>query len=361
MDLTWDRVLAWRRRRHFLAKPASTTEAVIDRLTTVPAASGDVELAVGIRLDPSVSSAVAAAVVDGRLISTFTFRGAMHIGTHEQTARFLAMRRASRQWERPSWRAHYGLAPEDWPRLHDVVREALSSGPLTPEELARAVGSVPGFGHVESVFSTTLLKALAWNGDLCMETLHAGPSRLRGLVDDPLWPGLPDLDDAGRAALVDYLGAYGAADLDRLHYWFGAGLSLGRRRLETWVADLGERVAAVSVEGQPAWCLAEHVDEVLAAEPRNDVDLLPGSDQWVLGAGTSDPNIVPPHHRSLATRGKPLILHGGRVSGTWRIVPRAFSMHWFSDRGVPHAELERAAERIVTRKGVAADIDIVRT
>ncbi len=41
----------------------------------------------------------------------------------------LALRAASRMWQRPNWQSDNGLAPSDWPRLREAVREALA-GPL---------------------------------------------------------------------------------------------------------------------------------------------------------------------------------------------------------------------------------------
>ena len=42
---------------------------------------------------------------------------------------------------------------------------------------------------------------------------------------------------------------YGPATLDHLHYWLVDGLSAGRRRLEAWFSELGDRLVAVDVEG----------------------------------------------------------------------------------------------------------------
>src|SRR4029079_19697758 len=85
------------------------------------------------RRQRSQSGQVARALADGRLIKTFSFRGATHLMTPEDGGPSLAFRAPSRMWELPSWQSYYSLAPSDWPRLREVVRQALADGPLTLE------------------------------------------------------------------------------------------------------------------------------------------------------------------------------------------------------------------------------------
>lgn len=85
------------------------------------------------------------------------------------------------------------------------------------------------------------------------------------------------------------------AVVDRLQYWLGEGLSAGRKRITRWIAALGKELVELVFEGGTALCLAEQADEIRGAEPSDQVVFLPGSDQWVLGAGTSDEHVVPPY------------------------------------------------------------------
>ena len=77
----------------------------------------------------------------GRIIKTYAFRGATHLLTPEDGGAYLA---AGRQPDvgQPNWQSFYGLTPEDWPSLRKVVREALTDGPMTRDELGAA--SPPG-------------------------------------------------------------------------------------------------------------------------------------------------------------------------------------------------------------------------
>jgi hypothetical protein len=225
-------------------------------------------------------------------------------------------------WELPSWQSYYGLTPSDWPALRETVRDALADGPRTRKELGEAVTAEPRFRHLGSAFADgagTLLKPLAWQGDMSFGPLRDGRATFQRLDDNPRWAGIPDLDEAGFRAVERYVAVYGPTTPDRLQYWLGEGLGVGRKRLRAWFTDLEDRLAAVDVDGEPAYVLREHVDALVATEPTTVVRLLPGYDQWVLGPGTADAHVVPPARRALVSRGAGLVTVGGVVSATWSL------------------------------------------
>lgn len=49
----------------------------------------------------------------------------------------------------------------------------------------------------------------------------------------------------------------------------------------------------MDVRGDRAYILAEDLDELLSTKPTRQVHLLPGFDQFVMGAGTKDGHVVP--------------------------------------------------------------------
>nr|BFE81915.1 hypothetical protein GCM10020093_045160 [Planobispora longispora] len=68
---------------------------------------------------------------------------------------------------------------------------------------------------------------------------------------------------------------------------FDAWLYRGAARKATlrgWFRDLAPELAEVEVEGRPMVLLAEHLDDLVATEPAAGVHLLPGFDQYILGA-----------------------------------------------------------------------------
>jgi hypothetical protein len=351
--ITWAQALAWRARRHLLDPVGDDpAEAVVARLGAVPAGSDDAaELAVRVRQRASEPGEVARAVADGRLVRTYAFRGATHLLAPEDGGAYLALRRAGRMWERASWQEYYRLTPADWPDLRAVVRDALADGPLTRAELGAAVAEHGRFAHLRPSFgdgTDTLLKPLAWFGDMSFAPAGDGRTAFQRLDTNPRWVDWPDLDAAGRHAIVAYLRTYGPATQDRVHYWLGQGLGAGRGRLNRWLADLrGEALAEVEVEGETALVLREDADELDATAASTAVRLLPAFDQWLLGPGTSDEHVVPPAHRAVVSRGAAVVTVGGVVAGTWTATPDELRVSWFDDDpAAPHDALAAAAARL---------------
>ena len=52
-------------------------------------------------------------------------------------------------------------------------------------------------------------------------------------------------------AVEAYFRAYGPATPDHLRYWLGEGLARSRKRILSWFAASGDRLAAVDVDGHP--------------------------------------------------------------------------------------------------------------
>ncbi len=104
-----------------------------------------------------------------------------------------------------------------------------------------------------------------------------GQHTFQRLDRNPRWQGIPDLGDAGPAAVTAYRRTYGPATVDHLHYWLVDGLSAGRRRLEGWFGELSERLVAVDVEGTTAYVVREDVDDLEAAVPTRRCGSFPGT------------------------------------------------------------------------------------
>src|SRR3954447_25122145 len=322
VSLDWSRALAWRLGRHLL-DPVGTesVEGVVGRLGAVQAQSEwGSELSIRTRRKESTSGEVADALADGRIIKTFAFRGATHLMTPDDAGVYLALRAASRMWDLPSWQSHYSLAPSDWPVFRETVREALDDGPLTHDELGAAITARPRFKHLAFAFEAgawTLLKPLAWQGDMSFGPARDGNATFQRLDRNPRWTGLPDLGEAGIRGVEAYFRTYGPATPDHVQYWLGEGLGAGRKRIQGWIASLGDRLVGGGIDGESALIMREHHEELAAASPSTATRLLPSYDQWVLGPGTADAHVVPPGRRALVSRQANLVIVGGVVSGTW--------------------------------------------
>ncbi len=142
----------------------------------------------------------------------------------EDAGTYLALRAVGRQWELNSWREFYRLEPADWTVLRTVVRDALSSGPLSQRELADAVVRDARFSHLTGALtdkSCTFLKPFAWQGDLSLAPPRDGALMLQSPVLALGWSGIPEVEDAGPRAVRAYLSAYGPATVGHLQYWLG--------------------------------------------------------------------------------------------------------------------------------------------
>lgn len=342
--------------RQQLLHPVGTESVagVVRRLGAVPAQlDSTAELAVRARQERSRPGEVARALAKGEIIKSFAFRGATHLLTPEEGGAFLALRAASRMWELPSWQSFYGLTPSDWPLLRGAVREALADGPMTRDELGAAVTALPKFRHLGFAFADgagTLLKPLAWQGDMSFGPPRDGRATFQRLDVNPRWTGLPGLDEAGMQAVEAYFRAYGPATPDHVRYWLGEGLGAGRKRIQSWIASLGDRLAVVDIDGEPAHILREDLDALAATPATTAVRLLPGHDQWVLGPGTADARVVPPARRALVSRKANLVIVGGVVSGTWSLSDDQAVVSWFPEAGPPPHEA--LAEEVARLAGI---------
>jgi hypothetical protein len=354
--ITWQQALAWRMQRHLL-KPVGRPRiaAVVRRLCGVQAqVASSAELAIRVRRMESRPGEVARALSDGRLIKTWAMRGALHLLTPEEGGAFLSLMASGRSWERPSWQRYFRITTKQQPLLRRAVREALDAKPLTRDELAVAVSAQRGLRHVGEDLRSgwgTLLKPLAWQGDLCF-----GPSQgnrvtfMRPEAASSRWSGVPDPDEAARSAIVAYLRTYAPATSDAFGNWLAGGW-FGKRQLRAWFSSLGDLLAEVEVDGEASYVLAADVDELVTTTPTTTVRLLPGFDQYVLGPGTADGHVVPAARRAAVSKQSgwiaPVVVVGGVVRGTWELDGDEVRVAWFSEAGRrPRHALNAEVERL---------------
>ena len=371
VKVSWEQALAWRMERHLLDPIGTVPVArVVRRLCGVQAqVASSAELAVRVRREASQAGEVGRALSQGRLIKTWAMRGTLHLLTPEEGGAFLSLIAAGRSWERPSWQRYFGVTTEQMGVLRHVAREALDGTVLTRDELVAAVVGRRGLGHVGEALRSgwgTLLKPLAWQGDLCF-----GPSRgnrVTFMLPDAAssrWAGVPPPDEAAPTAITSYFGAYGPTTIDAFANWLAGGW-FGKRQLRTWFGALGDRLAEVEVDGQPAHVLAKDLDELASARPTTAVRLLPGFDQYVLGPGTGDGHVVPSARRGAVSKQSgwisPVVVAGGVVCGTWELDGEGVRVDWFREAGkVPRKALKAEVERLssILDRGLLATISLV--
>jgi hypothetical protein len=328
---------------------------VVRRLCGVQAqVASSAELAIRVRSGAVGGGDVGRALADGDLIKTWAMRGTLHLLTPEDAGAFLSVLAAGRTWERPVWVRYFGMDAAGMERFREAVREVLDGRALTREELIAALTVKPGLDHVGEALRSgwgTLLKPVAWQGDLCFGP-QAG-NRVTFMRPDqasPRWAGIPDPDVAGPVAIAAYLGTYGPSTARGFSNWMSRGL-IPAKRVKAWFGELGDRLAPVEVGGEPAFVRSEDLDDLVAMKPSRTVRLLGGFDQWVLGPGTDDPNVIAPARRFAVSKQSgwiaPIAIDGGVVSGTWEIDGDVVHVAWFGEARKPRrGALEREVKRL---------------
>ena len=322
--VTWEQALAWRMQRHLLDPVGALPIArVVGRLCGVQAqVASSAELAVRVRRTSSRSGEVGRALSDGRLVKTWAMRGALHLLAPAEAGTFLSVIASGRSWERPSWQRYFGVTPKKMEAIRTATREALDGARLTREELVTAIAAQRGLRELAAELRSgwgTLLKPLAWQGDLCF-----GPSRgnrvtfMRPEAASSRWGGIPDPEEAAPAAILAYFGTYAPTTIDAFGDWLAGGW-FGKRKLRSWFAALEHRFAEIEIDGERRYVLVEDLDDLASTEPTRAVRLLPGFDQYVLGPGTADGHVVPTARRAAVSRQagwiSPVVVAGGVVSG----------------------------------------------
>ena len=339
VKISWRQALAWRMQRQLLLPigRVPVTE-VVRRLCAVQTqVASSAELAVRLRRQTSRPGEVSRALSDGRLIKTWAMRGTLHLLTPEDGGAFLSLLNADGQWE--AWLRYLGLTARQMETLRRAILTALEGPPLTRIELAEAVGAQRGVGRVGEALLESwggILKPLAWQGELCF-----GPSQgtrvtfTRPQAASSRWAGVPDPDEAAPGAIAAYFRAYGPATIETLQAW----LHIDKRRLRSWYRSMGDRLVEISVDGDAAHVLAEDLDELVKTPPTDEVRLLPGFDQYVLGPGTKDGHVVPAARRTAVSRQagwiSPIVVAGGTVCGTWALERDLVNVAWFKEAGKP--------------------------
>ncbi|NUS04469.1 MAG: winged helix DNA-binding domain-containing protein [Nonomuraea sp.] len=354
--LSWAQVLTWRLRRQFVAlADGPDAVAVARRLCGVQAqVASSAQLAVAVRsAAPDRGEIDRALWTDRTLVKTWLMRGTLHLVPADELAGLCAALATLRFWEKGSWQRGHGVTAEEIAAVIEAVPEALKGAPLTREELVDAVVAVTGDVHLREALTSgwgALLKPLSRLGELCY-----GPPR-EGKVTFtaphawvPGWPGrLPPFEEAGVGVARAFLGAHGPATPEMFDTWLFGGVAR-KAVLRGWFKELAPELVEVTTDdGMVLYALAEHVDDLAATQPSDEVHLLPGFDQFILGAPRSLAPLIPPPLKPKVSRQagwiSPVVVHEGRVAGVWEAKDGAITLDLAAP--VPQAALDRALTRM---------------
>jgi hypothetical protein len=336
--------------------PAASWLSVVERVCGLHAqVMSSAELTLHARVDGLDASTVSDALWSDRsLVKTWAMRGTLHLLPAEEYPLWQAALGQFEHYRRDGWLRGWGVTREEMETLIHAIAMALDSEPLTREALGSEVERVTGSAHIGEIVRGSwgsMLKPAAYEGKLCF-----GPSAGQKVTftRPDAWlsvTGAPhDPDTALREVTRRFLAANGPATREDYARWWGVTPAKAGRR----IADLGDEVEEVAVDGEPRWTLAGASAQ--APEPSGLVRLVPAFDQYVVGATLHAGALLPSEDlRARVYRAQgwlsPVLLVDGRMEGVWRFERRgrriAISIEPFRPQGADvRAAAEVEAERI---------------
>ncbi|MCK2217758.1 winged helix DNA-binding domain-containing protein [Actinomadura sp. ATCC 31491] len=328
--VSWGQILAWRLRRQFVSgADGPDAVSVARRLCGVQAqVASSAELAVAVRrARPDRDEITRALWSERTLVKTWLMRGGtLHLVPADELASYCSALATLRFWEKGSWLRYHGVTAGELGEIMEAVPEALKGDPLTREELVEAVVAQTGRSRLREPLTSgwgALLKPLSRLGELCYGPPREGRVTFTtpaGWV--PGWPdGLPPQEEAGVRVARAFLGAHGPATPEMFDAWLFGGTAR-KAVLKGWFRELAPELAeVVTDDGHRLLAPAEHVDDLAGTAPSEAVHLLPGFDQYILGAPRTLAPLIPPGLKAKVSRQagwiSPVVVHEGRVAGVW--------------------------------------------
>ncbi len=336
--------------------PAASWLSVVERVCGLHAqVMSSAELTLHARVDGLPRSAVSDALWDSRsLVKTWAMRGTLHLLPAEEYPLWQAALGQFEHYRRDSWLRGWGITREEMEALIDAVAVALDGQPQTREALGTEIERVTGSAHIGSIVRGSwgsMLKPAAYEGKLCF-----GPSAGQKVTftRPDTWLSVPatprDPESALQAVTRRFLAANGPATREDYARWWGVTPAKAGSR----IADLGDEVEEVQVDGEPRWLLAGA--EPGDCSPSGVVRLVPAFDQYVVGATLHAGALLPSEDlRARVYRAQgwlsPVLLVDGRMEGVWRFARKgrriAVSIEPFRAQGAAVRDAAEAeAERI---------------
>jgi Winged helix DNA-binding domain len=333
LDLTWDRVLAWRLSRQLLDSPGSDPVKVTSRIGGVQAQVGSsAAQAVAIRSKrlPDIEHLL---WEERSLVKTWAMRGTLHLLPASEIGLWIAALR-QRPWKiTPAWERYHGIDKSQLDSLTGAIPSIVSGEPMTREELTAAILSKTrdrGLGEALSSGWGQVLKPAANQG-----LLAQGPPRGRNVtfVDPGAWLDSaiaePSAEEAMRVVVERFLDANGPATIMDFARWFGVDPKTGR---ELMTPSL-ENLVPVDIEGYQGWLTKGGAKAAARIKPTRTAHLLPGFDPYTLAPLSHREHIIPQGKVDDVSKTAgwiaPVILEDGRIVGTWESKSGAIALQPF--------------------------------
>jgi hypothetical protein len=366
-EVSWEQVHAFR-----LERSLDGTGGIVETARRLGGVHAQVmscaELALAARVDGMRVEDVREALWERRdLVKTWAMRGTLHLLPADELALWAgALPTRGYHWRSAAWTRYFGVSVEELEALVAAIGSSLDGRGLTREELGIAMGEHSG-PHAQELMTSgwgTLLKPVAMEGRLVF-----GSNRGRNVafVNPHEWIGPYEplaTDEAMSEVVRRWLRVHGPGTREDFARWWGISPGRARKPLEA----LGDELVKVSVEGRPAFALAEDSNALKRARPDLRARLLPGFDPHIVGFFPRE-GLVEPEFKARVSRTagwiSPVVVAGGKPVGVWKHELRKGTMEITVEpfAKLPAArfrELSTDAERLAAALGAKPSVVLAR-
>lgn len=299
-----------------LARAPADVVAWMGAMQAQDLASG--EWSFGVRCAGLTQADIHQATVDRQILRTWPMRGTVHFVPPADAKWMLDVTgvRALNGAERR--RQQLGLTEPIVTKAVDVLREALCGGrSLTRAECVALL--VEAGVHTASEHGYHLLWYASQIGATCIGP-QQGKDQTFVLLDE--WVPNPNVltrDEALATLATRYFRSHGPCSLRDFAGW--TGLTIGDSKHSVDLA--GAALTTIDTAGGPMVCsVASLDDDATAAMPTDELLLLPGFDEYLLGYKDRGAMLTAEHARVIVPGNngifQPTIVANGRVIGTWK-------------------------------------------
>ncbi|MEV0943958.1 winged helix DNA-binding domain-containing protein [Micromonospora wenchangensis] len=322
VELTGDEALTLRMtalalREHPAGRPSGVAGVVewFGAMQAQDAASGLWSL--GLRLPGHTEADVRAALERREALRTWPMRGTVHLVPGRDARWMLDLTGVRALAGAPARRAVLGLTEAEADRAADVLGAALAGGGRLTR--AQCLDTLTAAGvDVSGQRGYHLLWYASQRGVTCIAP-HVGTEQTFALLDE--WipdPHRPERDEALGILAGRYFRSHGPTTRRDFTGW--TGLTAADTKRAVAVATDAGTLTAVRVDG-----VESYLDPALLDAPRlpvDDVHVLPGFDEYLLGFKDRALMVDPAHLKAVIPGGNGVfqstVVRGGRVVGTWK-------------------------------------------
>ncbi|MEV4490505.1 winged helix DNA-binding domain-containing protein [Micromonospora coxensis] len=269
----------------------------------------------GVRLPGATVTDVQAALERREALRTWPMRGTVHLVPPRDARWMLAVTGVRALAGVQARRASLGLTEAEADRAADVLGAALAGGGRLTRAECLATLTAAGI-ETTGQRGYHLLWYASQRGVTCIAP-HVGTEQTFALLDE--WapdPHRPDRDEALGILALRYFRSHGPCTRQDFAGWTGLTATDAKRA----IAVAGDDLATVRVGETEAVLDAALLDA--PRQPLDDVLVLPGFDEYLLGYKDRALMLDPAHKQAVVPGGNGVfqstVVRGGRVVGTWK-------------------------------------------